>query len=152
MDLKYLGWGFGIVLSVIGLSYGGFRVSLHKHNQSKLDALGKNQLQFEKLVHRIHKDTPYLVYITSGYRSTEHQKSLHKQNSKNARPGSSPHEFKRAIDINLIGIKGFIRKSDSKRTWIKTGVPKIADELGFRWGGNFKTYHDPVHFDVQNPG
>jgi len=150
--MKYLGWGFGIVALVLVFSYGGLRLSLHKHNATKLDNLGSNQDKFEELIHRIHRETPYLVYITSGYRSTERQKALYKQNTKNARPGSSPHEFKRTIDINLIGPKGFIRKSDSKRTWQQTGVPKIADELGFRWGGNFNTYHDPVHFDLPNRG
>ena len=144
-----------IVLALIAVSSISFlvvRETIDQKNANKLAQMGKNQEKFEAFIEEIHNTTPYIVYITSGYRSTAKQKVLHEQNPKNARPGTSPHEFKRAMDINLIGPTGWIRKSDSKEIWMKTGIPDIAKKRGFRWGGNFKTYHDPVHFDLPTRG
>ena len=141
-----------ILVAIGSLSTLFVRLTIDQKNALKLKDMGKNQQQFERLIERIHNETPYVVYITSGYRSTAKQTVLYEQNPNNARPGTSPHEFKRALDINLIGPNGWIKKADSKDTWLKTGVPQIASEMGFRWGGNFKSYHDPVHFDVPNKG
>ena len=149
MKLKILSIGIAVILGITLAGYGSFQFAIYKHNREKLNDMGTNQATFETFIKRVHKETPYTVYITSGYRSTEHQKRLYKQNKKNAKPGSSPHEYKRAIDINLLSMKGHIRKIDSKETWMKTGVPQIASDMGLRWGGNFKYYHDPVHFEVR---
>ena len=125
------------------------KIAVNRHNQPYLDELGANQAAFEELVHEIHAQTPYLVLITSGYRTKEHQARLHARNPKNAKPGRSLHEHRRAIDLNLISWRGLIRKGDSKARWKATQVPEIAKELGFRWGGDFKNYYDPVHFDLK---
>lgn len=137
----------GTIVSLLGL-----RIGLAAHNQKALKEMGSNQDEFAQFFKKVHKETPYLIFVTSGYRSNEKQKRLHAQNPKNAKPGRSPHQAKRAMDINLISLKGFIRKADSKETWEATGVPQIADEMGFRWGGNFRNYHDPVHFDLPKSG
>ena len=126
-------------------------VSNHKlkqHNQHFLDEMGTNQAAFEALFQEIERQTPYRVLVTSGYRSHEEQVRLKKQNSKNATPGRSPHQFRRAMDINLISVRGLIRKADSKARWESTGVPQLAKERGFKWGGDYKYYHDPVHFEL----
>ena len=149
MNMKQMALG---IIALSGLTMIGIRVHLYQHNQQRLRQIRQNQDIFEEFIYRIHSETPYYVYITSSYRSTEKQRELYKQNSKNAKPGTSPHEFRRAIDINLIGINGRIRKWHSKEIWKKTGIPTIAEEMGFRWGGNFKNYHDPVHFEVRQPG
>ena len=149
MKLKILSIGIVVIAGVLLAGYGSFHFAIYKHNREKLRDMGTNQATFETFIKRVHKETAYTVYITSGYRSTEHQKRLYKQNNKNAKPGRSPHEYKRAIDINLLSMKGHIRKRDSKEMWMKTGVPQIAADMGLRWGGNFKYYHDPVHFEVR---
>ena len=149
MKLKLFSIGIAVILGIALAGYGSFQFAIKENNRERLSALGTNQATFETFIQRVHKETPYTVYITSGYRSTEHQNRLYRQNNKNAKPGSSPHEFKRAIDINLLSMKGHIRKRDTKETWMKTGVPQIAAEMGLRWGGNFKYYHDPVHFEVR---
>ena len=137
----------GAAVSVLGL-----RIALATHNQKALNEMGTNKDEFVQLFKRIHKETPYLVFVTSGYRSHEKQKKLYAQNPKNAKPGHSPHQAKRAMDINLISWRGLIRKADTKERWEETGVPQIAEEMGFRWGGNFRSYHDPVHFDLPSSG
>lgn len=137
------------ILSAAGLGCMATKVAVKRHNQPYLDELGGNQAAFEELVRAIHAETPYLVLITSGYRTGEQQARLHAKNGKNAKPGRSLHEHQRAIDINLISWRGLIRKGDSKETWRATKVPEVAKKLGFRWGGDFKNYHDPVHFDLK---
>ena len=99
----------GAAVSLLGL-----RIELATHNQKYLNEMGTNQPEFSQLFKRIHKETPYFVFVTSGYRSHEKQKKLYAQNHKNAKPGHSPHQSKRAMDINLISWNGFIRKADSK--------------------------------------
>jgi len=123
---------------------------IHSHNHSFLIEMGDSQAEFEALFKAIEKQTGYRVLVTSGYRSYEEQVRLKKQNSKNAAPGRSPHQYKRAMDINLISFSGLIRKSDTKARWNSTGVPQLAKERGFRWGGDFNTYHDPVHFELRS--
>ena len=136
----------GVIFLTVTYALGIRRI--HSHNHKYLMAMGDNHAEFEALFKAIEKETAYRVLVTSGYRSYEDQVLLKKQNSKNATPGRSPHQYKRAMDINLISVNGLIRKSDSKETWIATGVPQLAKERGFRWGGDFKTYHDPVHFEL----
>lgn len=104
---------------------------------------------FFKFIERIEKETGFYVLITDGKRTFEEQEALHKANPKNAKPGTSRHETGRAIDINLVDKKTgkYIRKADTLATWNATKVPAIAKEMGIRWGGDFKSYHDPVHFE-----
>jgi peptidoglycan LD-endopeptidase CwlK len=122
---------------------------IRKHNEEHLEELAENRVHFDNFIQRVHEETDCFVYITSGFRTLEKQKILYKQNNKNAKPGTSPHEHSIAIDINLICNGDWIVKKDSKETWEETNVPQIAKELGFRWGGNFKYYHDPVHFEIE---
>ena len=125
---------------------------IYVHNERHLQQMGTNEEKFRQLFKQIHTKCWCVVYVTSSYRSTAKQKELYKHNHKNAKPGRSPHEFKRAMDINLLTFGGWVRKRDSVDVWKATGAPAVAKKMGFRWGGNFKSYHDPVHFDVPQLG
>ena len=98
----------------------------------------------------------YLVHLTSGYRTYEEQRQLHAKDSRNAKPGNSRHEKGRAIDLNLISIKTrkqYTKKGSTLAEWNSTGIPQIAKELGFLWGGDkFRGYYDPVHFEIPDGG
>ncbi|MDP6934714.1 MAG: M15 family metallopeptidase [Myxococcota bacterium] len=122
---------------------------LEHHNRQYLEKMGSRRATFEDLFTRIEIETGYRVFVTSGSRTTEQQRRLKKADSRNASPGRSPHEHGRAMDLNLWSLDGFVRKADSKETWEATGVPDIARGLGFRWGGDYRTYHDPVHFELR---
>lgn len=91
----------------------------------------------------------YTVIITSGVRTFKNQSQ---QGGDNARVGYSTHEYGLAIDVNLQSGTSYWRKSTSKEDWEATGVPKIARDLGMRWGGDFTSYKggDEVHFDLKN--
>ena len=117
-----------------------FISSLHPSVQSK----------FRQLIDAIQKQTGYSVKITSGYRSFQKQIGLKAENSSNAAPGLSYHNYGLALDINLARNGRIeINKSSPKEAWINSGVVAIANKLGFRWGGDsFSGYYDPVHFDL----
>ena len=105
------------------------------------------QNKFTNLIQAI-QDRGYNVLITSGYRSFKKQSDLHQENKKNAKPGYSLHNYGLAIDLNLQkGVKLW-KKNTDRQAWIDTGIPDLAKKLGFRWGGDFKSYYDPIHFDI----
>ena len=104
---------------------------------------------FRDFVTAIETETDWNVHISSGKRTPEQQAELKGKDPRNAAAFSSKHVLGQAIDINLYSTYTlqYIRKSDSKEEWLATGVPAIAKRFGLKWGGDFKTYHDPVHFE-----
>lgn len=113
--------------------------NLHKYVRTK----------FRRFIKEAEK-TGWKVLITSGYRTFAKQLQLKQENSNNASPGNSWHNYGMALDINLIRGNERVRKADSIGKWRSTGVPQIAESMGMTWGGDFATYHDPVHFDFRN--
>jgi hypothetical protein len=109
--------------------------------------------RFDAFIREVETTTPWRVYVTSAYRSAEEQAELHDDNPKNARSGKSKHQLGRAIDLNLFTDakiwSSWVRKKTPKKIWESTTVPAIAQKHSLKWGGNFKTYYDPVHFELQ---
>jgi hypothetical protein len=119
-------------------------------NVDELDLLETDpQITFNNFISAVESETEWNVNITSGKRTPEQQAELKRQNPKNASAYNSKHVYGLAIDINLYSTYTlqYIRKADTKATWLSTGVPEIAKRFGLKWGGDFKTYHDPVHFE-----
>lgn len=108
----------------------------------------KAQAKFRKFIDRVEEETDYNVIITDGYRTFLEQQKEHEEEANNPAPGHSLHDFGFALDINATNGTSYLRKSSSKEAWEKTGIPQIAREMGFIWGGDYKSYHDPVHFDL----
>ena len=90
----------------------------------------------------------YTLLINTTYRSYERSKQLKNQNQNNAKPGFSGHNYAYAIDMNVIDPNGKTFTKSDRKSWIESGIPKLAEESGVRWGGNFSNYIDCVHFDV----
>lgn len=109
----------------------------------------KAQETFREFLWKI-KEKGYGVLVTSSYRTFAQQAYYKALNSNNAAVGLSPHNYGMALDLNLIKGTAWYRKESSKEKWESTGVPQIARDMNLRWGGDFKTYHDPVHFDLEN--
>jgi hypothetical protein len=87
--------------------------------------------------------------VTDGVRTAAEQAALHVANPKNAAPSaSSPHQAKRACDLNFYKGSTWLKKATSRATWEASGIITLAKLCGLRWGGTaFKSYYDPVHFD-----
>lgn len=125
-------------------------------NRSELDELaGMNKEyaeRFEHFVSDVEKETDWRVLIISGLRTKNEQIQLKRDNPRNAAVNKSRHVLGRAVDINLYKREGigkiWLKKSSSKTSWQKTGVAKIAKRYGLLWGGTYRNYHDPVHFEI----
>jgi uncharacterized protein YcbK (DUF882 family) len=108
---------------------------------------------FSKFIDEIEEKTDWNVEIISGLRTKERQKELLQENSKNASANKSRHVLGRAIDINLYQKNWLwrikLRKFNSKKDWRNTGVVKISEKYGLLWGGSYRNYHDPVHFETK---
>ena len=101
----------------------------------------------------------YEVLITSSYRSVAKQAALYKEyegrSAAVAKPGTSPHNFGLAVDINIKWTDAdkkqhHLKLGSTKEEWEKIIGPngKLPyKNYNLQWGGNFKRY-DPVHFDV----
>lgn len=125
-------------------------------NRSELnDLAGVNEgyaLRFENFVDDIEKETDWKVSIISGLRSRTEQIQLKRENPRNAPVNKSRHVLGRAIDINLYRREGlqiiWLKKGNSLDSWQKSGAVKIAKRYGLLWGGSYRNYHDPVHFEI----
>ena len=99
------------------------------------------------------------IGITSSLRTFEQQQRLHNQKpGKNAKAGRSKHNYGCAFDMVILDQKtGRViagktvvgTDAEIKAMWIRLGVPEIAIQSGIpTWGGDFRSYFDPVHFGV----
>ena len=106
-----------------------------------------------ELFTRAEKELGYTLYATSGYRSYAEQVALYNQNSSNAKPGFSSHNFGFALDLNVRKDgKAILLKAFSNDAWKKSGVVDLAKNIGIDWVGDFGSYHDPVHFFLNPNG
>ena len=129
-----------------------FRVLLSAEQELYIRNLHpKVQDKFRRFIRRVENETGYSVIITDGNRSYEDQLKEHNADPTNVpKPGGSLHGYGMAIDINATNGTTYLRKSSSIDAWNKSGIPQIAKEMGFKWGGDYLSYHDPIHFDLGN--
>lgn len=140
-------------LKTVFKGYQWFETSLNwyrdKHNRKEVERLHPlYRDDIKELFSWIEKNTDWDVIVTSGYRTFEKQAQLYRENSKNAPAGKSSHNYGFAVDINLRNRKTGqqLKKASSKSSWEATGIPQQAKKMGFKWGVDFKNYHDPIHF------
>ena len=134
-----------------------FSFFIQKQNEWILNKIKKNTPQhylvFREFVNEVEKETVWQVVLTSSYRTLEEQQKLRKRDSRNARAGNSKHNLGKAIDLNLYkndGLwKDWIVKSSSQKHWESSGILRIAEKRNLTWGGKFKNYYDPVHFEIK---
>ena len=102
------------------------------------------------------KDNKIAIQLNSTHRDRAKQDQLlAKHAAKKAKGINSPapgktsyHLVGLAFDFNPIINGTKMLSSVPKGEWIQTGIPAIGESLGLRWGGNFSTNYDPIHFDL----
>ena len=88
----------------------------------------------------------YKLQINSIGRSIEEQKALSKKN-KIATTSISTHNFDAALDINVFLPTGeMLGLTTSRAIWVNTDIPEIAISNKLKWGGDFNSPYDPIHF------
>lgn len=125
-------------------------------NRSELNDLAEMNAdyaaRFEHFVNDVENESGWKVKIISGLRSRDEQIQLKRDNPRNAAVNKSRHVMGRAVDINLYKRVGlttlWLKKNSSKASWRKTGVQRIANRYQLLWGGTYRNYHDPVHFEI----
>lgn len=142
-------WFIGLIAVIAALS--GSPVKLTEDQEYFLSILHpKAKAKFRQFTINA-KKMGWDVIFTSTYRTFAKQAQLKAQNSLNASPGRSFHNYGMAIDINIRNANGVqMKKASSVADWESTGIPQMGKNLGFVWGGDFANYHDPVHFDLRN--
>lgn len=96
------------------------------------------------------------IRLTSGFRSFADQDALYAQGRTkpgsvvtNAKGGHSNHNYSLAIDFVLVK-GGYAMKADFDgdgiADWLE--VVAIAKLFGFSWGGDWKTFKDNPHFEI----
>ncbi len=122
-------------------------------NDDRLTELEPEAQQlFGEMIGRLESESDWKVEIISGRRTRERQAELKTENSNNASAENSKHVKGLAIDINLFNPYTFqrLKKSSSKAEWQETGIHLLANDLKIEWGGNYRNYHDPVHFEIND--
>ena len=120
-------------------------------NKEHLDSLNEQKRQlFIDFLNAV-QNAGWTVLITQSYRSIAYQNNLHKKDLRNAIGGLSAHNYGFAIDINCIKGDIHLKKDTPLKEWYDSGIIAIAKKHGLRWGGDFKNYYDPVHFDCVKP-
>ena len=90
----------------------------------------------------------YVIKINAVYRTFQRSVELKAENSKNASPGRSVHNYAAGVDFNVIDPTGKMFKKTERNPWIEQGIVDVATKSGLQWGGNFAGYVDSVHFFV----
>jgi peptidoglycan L-alanyl-D-glutamate endopeptidase CwlK len=87
--------------------------------------------------------------IISGHRTYAQQSALYEQGRSrpgsivtNARPGFSNHNFALAYDIGIFAEGKYLGSSG-----LYSLAGEIGKELGLVWGGDWKSFVDPPHFE-----
>lgn len=133
-----------------------FEIRIYFINRSELSDIASVDQRsaeiFKKFLKEIESKTDWEVSIISGLRTKNEQIRLKKDNPQNASSNKSRHVLGRAIDINLykrVGLRRqWLKKGNSKGEWYRTRVPAIAEKYQLLWGGRYRNYHDPVHFEI----
>lgn len=86
--------------------------------------------------------------IYSSKRGYLKQARLYSKDKRRARPGTSKHESGGAIDVSVKYKGQYLGTKTPLATWLNSGVPQIAQKYGLKWGGTFKGYFDPNHFQI----
>lgn len=107
--------------------------------------------RFAEFAARVEKELGLTIKATSGFRTWEKQAQLKAQNSQNASAGNSAHNYGFALDVNILDKNGniILRKASTRKQWLDSGIVALAKSMGFKWGGDFSSYHDPIHFYLE---
>lgn len=94
------------------------------------------------------------IRITAGLRTNAEQQRLYNQGRTtpgnivtNARPGQSIHNFGLAIDYVLVNEDDTNVSWAVNKEWRRVGA--IGKQLGFQWGGDWTSFRDYPHLDLQ---
>lgn len=122
------------------------------HSDRRIDKLHpKVRAKAKEFIIRAEKELGVKLRVTSALRTWKEQQELYNQGRTtsgkvvtNAKPGQSLHNYGLAIDV--------VEIKDGKALWNNPDWSKIADlgkQIGFSWGGDWKSFKDKPHFEMR---
>jgi peptidoglycan L-alanyl-D-glutamate endopeptidase CwlK len=162
--------GGGIALAIVGIvvyinkrkikklgtdvmEYTGNKVwdLISQRNIEKLHPKVRNKAT--EFINKIEKELGIKLRVTSTLRTYAEQDKLYAQGRTtkggivtNAKGGQSNHNFGTALDVVPI-VNGQADWKTSADTWNKIAI--VGKSLGFEWGGDWKSFVDKPHFEMQ---
>ncbi len=110
----------------------------------------KIQAKAAEFMNRVEKELGIKLRLASGYRSIAEQNALYAQGRTkpgsivtNAKGGSSYHNYGLALDVVEVRPDGSVNWNTN---W--AAIAKIGKQVGFEWGGDFKSIVDKPHFQM----
>ena len=106
---------------------------------------------FRRFLNTLDQKYPgYTMTLNAIGRSFERSKELKAENSNNATPGLSKHNYYAAMDFNITDPNGVTyMKGGDRAKWVESGIIREATKVGLEWGGNFANYEDCIHFSYK---
>lgn len=170
INLKYQYWIIGGAVVVIGVVVYLYRKSIKKLGGDIMD-YGKNKVwdsvseaninklhpmvrdKAREFINRVEKELGIKLRVTQTLRTYAEQDALYAKGRTapggivtNAKGGQSNHNFGTALDVVPI-VNGKADWNTSNENWSNIG--KIGKEVGFAWGGDWKSFVDKPHFEMQ---
>ena len=92
----------------------------------------------------------YKMKINAIGRTFKRSIELQAENSKNASPGYSKHNYYAGLDFNIVTPTGeTLMKQGMRHKWVNQGFQKLATKHDIQWGGDFSSYEDCIHFSYK---
>ena len=129
------------------------KVPIKSHNDPRIAIAHPDfQKYIKAFIYKCWRNYSIIIQLNSTFRNRAAQDKLiaeHARGERKIKPATySYHLAGLAFDFNPY-IKGKVILSKApKSQWISSQVPEIGKSLGLRWGGNFSTNYDPIHFDL----
>ncbi len=165
--------GFQSLANAVGVAAKSVLTAEQEYYISDLNITPGVQDKFRNFIAELRK-RGWRTIITSGNRNFAEQAQLKIQNSSNAAPGLSAHNYGLAFDGNFenVATGQVLKKASTKKEWLDSGIPQLAKSMGLKWGGYdneaeylsaftgiglknkkenkslFSGYFDPVHFEI----
>lgn len=162
--------GGGLTLAVIGVTLYLNRKKVEKLSSDVMeyaknkvwDLTSENKIntlhpkirdKAREFINRVEKELGIKLRVTSGFRTYAEQDKLYAQGRTapgsivtKAKGGQSNHNFGTAFDVVPI-VNGSADWKTTAGTWNK--IAKVGKEIGFSWGGDWQTFTDKPHFEMQ---
>ena len=122
---------------------------MYKFSERSKAKLKTVDIRLQNLMNMAIKESPYDFSITEGIRTLKRQKELVAQGK--SKTLKSYHLKGKAVDIAV--------RVDGKVTWdfkyykeVAEHIKETARKLGYiiTWGGDWKTFKDGPHFQIEN--
>lgn len=122
---------------------------MYKFSERSKEKLKTVDIRLQNLMNMAIKNSPYDFGITEGIRTLKRQKELVAQGK--SKTLKSYHLVGKAVDIKIY-VNGEITWDFKYYKEVANHIKEVAKKLGYviTWGGDWKTFKDGPHFQIEN--